>query len=59
MPNIDEDTQCHFFDQECLWPIPEEALKELLEEAEEGDTIFTVPAMDDNICTNCMLAQVL
>ena len=58
MPKLDENSTCHFFDAECQYPIPEDTLKELLME-EEGDIITQIPAMDDPICTNCLLATLI
>lgn len=58
MPKLDENSTCHFFDTECQFPIPEETLKELLEE-EDSDLITQIPALDDPICTNCLLATMI
>ena len=58
MPKLDENSMCHFFDAECQYPIPEETLKELLEQEEAG-FITQIPAMDDPICTNCLLATMI
>jgi hypothetical protein len=59
MPKIDENVQCHFLDSECIYPIPEEELMELLENAEEVETIYAIPASDTNLCTNCLLATLM
>ena len=58
MPKLDENSTCHFFKVECQYPIPEDTLKELLEE-EEADLITQIPTMDDPICTNCLLATMI
>lgn len=55
---FDENSTCHFFDVECQFPIPEDALKEI-QEAEEDDVIAMIPAMDDLMCTNCLLATMI
>jgi hypothetical protein len=34
-------------------------MKELLEDAEEDEVISMVPAMDDLMCTNCLLATTI
>ena len=39
MSKFDENLKCHFFDIECQYPITEEALKDLLEDTEEGKVI--------------------
>ena len=57
MPKLDENSTCHFFETECQYPIPEETLKELLEE--NADYISQIPEMDDPICTNCLLATMI
>ena len=59
MPKIDENIQCHFLDSDCIYPIPEEALKEALENAENDETIYAIPAIDDTFCTNCLLATLI
>ena len=58
MPKIDENSTCHFFDIECQYPIPEEALLILLED-EESEIIYQIPSNDDPICTNCLLATLI
>lgn len=57
MPKLDENSTCHFFETECQYPIPEETLKELLEE--DMDYISQIPEKDDPICTNCLLATLI
>ena len=47
MPKFDENSICHFFDVECQFPIPEDTLKELLEDAEKDEIITKIPAIDD------------
>jgi hypothetical protein len=59
MPKIDENTKCHFFDQDCYHPLTEDEMKLALEEAEEKDTIYAIPPIFDSQCTNCLLAQIL
>ena len=59
MPKFDENTKCHFFDNECQYPIPEDVLIDLLEDAEEGELITTIPEMGDPTCTNCLLATLI
>ena len=59
MPIFDENSICHFFDIECQYPISEEVLVDLLEDAEEGEIITTIPEMDGLMCTNCLLATLI
>ena len=59
MPKFDENNTCHFFDEECQFPISEQLLMELLEEAEEDELITQTPSKDDLICTNCLLATMI
>ncbi|MFC1803620.1 hypothetical protein ACFL0D_06610 [Thermoproteota archaeon] len=59
MPKIDENIQCHFLDTECVYPIPEDVLLEALENADEDETIHAVPAIDESLCTNCLLATLI
>jgi hypothetical protein len=59
MPKIDENRLCHFFDQECFYPISEEEAKIALAEAEEGEIISAIPPIYDSQCTNCLLAELI
>jgi hypothetical protein len=49
----------HFFHYECVYPIPESALKDLLEDTEKDEVISMVPSIDDTLCTNCLLATLI
>ena len=63
MPKFDENKNCHFFpENECQYPIPKETLEEALEnwdEEEDGDTLYQIPLNDDQVCTNCLLSQLI
>jgi hypothetical protein len=59
MPKIDENTQCHFLEGECAYPIPEKVLMEALENSEEDETIYAIPTRDDPLCTNCLLTTLI
>ena len=59
MPKFDENTICHFFDDECQYPISEQLLIEFLEEADEDELITQIPSKDGLICTNCLLATMI
>lgn len=62
MPKIDESTKCHFFEYDCVYPIPEKILRDALanwDDEIDGDTIYQIPLNDSNMCTNCMLATLI
>jgi hypothetical protein len=63
MPKFDENINCHFFpEDECIFPIPKEILEEALahwDKEEDGNTLSQIPAIDDSMCTNCLLSQIL
>ena len=59
MPKFDENKKCNFFEYDCFYPIPEDVLKELLEDAEEEEVISMVPEIDTIMCTNCLLATLI
>lgn len=59
MPKISEDTHCIWFpDEECQVQIPEDELKELMED-EDVREISQVPQPESTICVNCILTQIL
>jgi len=62
MPKIDENKKCHFFEYDCAYPIPKEELEELLAnwvENSDGDTLYQIPVIDSEMCTNCLLATLI
>jgi len=56
--NLIEKETCHFTDKPCKHKIPEEELKELMEDPDAG-TIYDIPVEDSQICMNCLLAQIV
>lgn len=62
MPKLDENFKCHFFEYDCVYPIPEDVLKDALanwNEDLDGDTLYRIPANNDPMCTNCLLATLI
>ena len=58
MPKLNEETKCHFSENECEWFIPEDQLKELIEE-DDLDEISMIPQMSSDACRNCLLSQIV
>jgi len=58
MPKFDEETKCHFFDEECRFLISEEDLKNSLDDIDEGDSLASRPYEYTITCTNCLLAKI-
>jgi hypothetical protein len=62
MPKIDENIKCHFFEYDCVYPIPKKDLEDALanwDEEMDGDTLHQIPVSDSAMCTNCMLATLI
>ena len=57
MKLVEKDT-CHFLDKPCLHKISEDELKDAMDD-KETETIFDIPTIESQLCTNCLLTLIL